>query len=340
MYTPLFEISPHLLKTITACTDLQNWIKYTNIHLDWQPRLQRETATRLAHFSTSIEGNPLSLNEVEHIADGIEIGTLKKAEMEVQNYLKALRWIWTQPPNSKISESQLLGLHQLITNGLLPDTKSGHYKTTTNKIMDHNGHIVYTAPSPQKSIQFTQELLAWINAKETQVQHPIIINAIAHHRLVSIHPFSDGNGRTARALGMWLFHNLRFDPIHLLPLDEVYATHRLTYYDKIQQARDLDNVLTYWIEYVATGTLATLLKAKKRIQSLQIATKTAIKLSRKQEQLLRYIEEKGRVRSPDIEADFNISRARVSQLLKPLTEVNLVTKEGFTSATVYRLSQK
>lgn len=337
MYTPVFEITPYLLKTITACTQLQSWILDSNIRLDWRPQLEQKTAARIAHFSTSIEGNMLSLDEVETLANGIKLGSSKQAEIEIQNYLAALRWIWNQPRHSRLTEEKLLHIHSLITANLLPAQKVGQYKTTTNKIIDHQEIVVYTAPPPQKSIQLTRELINWINAEETQILHPIIINAIVHHQLVSIHPFSDGNGRTARALAMWILHNLGFDSLHLLPLDEAFATNREKYYCMLQQARDLDSVLTYWIDYVATCMHTTLLDCKKRIQSLKVSAQTSQHFSKQQERLLRYIGEKGRVRSPEIEGDFNISRARISQLLQPLVASGLVIREGFTRATTYRL---
>ena len=202
---------------------------------------------------------------------------------------------------------------------------------------DSKGFTIYTPPTPKKTPELTQQFLDWLNNPETKMLHPILISAISHHHLVSIHPFSDGNGRTSRALSLWILYQNGFDPNHVLALDEYYAINRQRYYTMLQQARELDHDLTYWIEYVATGLLDILTKTKQRIESLQLMSQTKIKLNRQQEALLRYIRYHPQVRSPELENAFKISRARISQLLKPLTEARLIQKNGLTRATSYQL---
>lgn len=72
--------------------------------------------------------------------------------------------------------------------------QGGHYKTRQNRIVNHRGITVYTPPPPDKTKLLTLELLTWINSKESEALHPIIVGAIAHHRLVSSHPFALGEG--------------------------------------------------------------------------------------------------------------------------------------------------
>lgn len=339
MYKPVFEITPELLHLIAEAAELKMWIHHTVVDVTWLPVLQKETAARLAHSSTAIEGNPLTLPEVEAIARGEEIGVLQKDKQEVLNYLAAMRWIWQRKSNMMIKERDVLHLHKLLTQKILTDEQTGRYKTRQNRVVDGRGITVYTPPSPSQARPLTAQLLSWLQSAESHRSHAIIVGAIAHHHLVSIHPFADGNGRLARALGILLLYTRGFDTHHLFALDEYFEQDRAKYYEKIQQVRELDDVLTYWLEYVAEGVVETLCRTKQRILSLDITVKAPrLILTKRQEDFLRFLRDRGRVKSPEFERAFRLTRARVNQILRPLVEAGLVVCEGQTRATMYRLS--
>lgn len=337
-YKPTFEITPELVRLIIEATELRIWIHESVIDVPWLPTLQRETAIRLTHSSTAIEGNPLSLFEVQMVIEGKEIPTSQKAKLEVLNQYEALKWVSKRKPNEAITESSLLTLHRIITKKLLPDELSGHFKTRSNRIVDSQGRTVYTPPPPEKARPMTLDLLAWLNSDESRKLHPTISSAIAHYQHVSIHPFADGNGRTSRALAIWILYTRGFDTDHICALDEYFLKEHQLYYDKLTQARELDHDLTYWLEYVAKGVVQALKDTKERILSLQVAHKgPKISLTKRQEDVLRLLRDKGRLKSPDIEDALKLTRARVAQIMQPLVKMGLVIREGQTRATTYRL---
>lgn len=339
MYSPLFQISPELLRLVASASELRAWIAQAVVDVAWLPGLQRETAARLAHSSTSIEGNRLTLPEVEALARGEQIGAPEKARREVTDCLAGMRWIWRRKANENIEEGGLLRLHQLLTRGTLPEEQSGRYKARPNRVVNAKGLTVYTPPPPDRARSLTHELLTWINSPRSKKLHPIVASGVAHHRLVSIHPFADGNGRIARALAIWLLCTRGFDTHHLFALDEFYEEDRRRYYEKIQQARELDDDMTYWLEYVAEGVVKTLEKTRDRIVSLRVSTKApGTILTKRQEDVMRFLRDKGRLKSSDIESAFKLTRARVGQILKPLVDSGLVIREGQTRATTYRLA--
>lgn len=338
MYNPQFEITPDLLRLITEATEIRAWIANAVVDVTWLPALQRESAARMAHSSTAIEGNPLTLPEVEALARGEEIGIAEKAKREVVNYLAAMRWIWNRSARESIQEPDVLRLHGILTRKLLPEQLSGRYKKKLNRVVDYKGRAIYMPPPPAQAAPLTRGLLSWMNSNPSQKIHPVVSSAVVHHRLVSIHPFSDGNGRMARALGVWILYTRGFDTHHLFALDEYFEEDRRRYYEKIQQARELDDDLTHWLEYVAEGIVQTLNKTKERIQSLRVAAKAPkMALTKRQEDVLRFLGDKGRAKSPDMEKSFRLTRSRVSQIVKPLVEAGLVKREGQTRSTVYRL---
>lgn len=339
-YSPRFQITPLLLESIAAAAEMRAWIAQAVVDVPWLPALQGETAARLAHSSTAIEGNPLTLFQVEAIARGEAIDAAEKAKQEVLNYLAAMRWIWTRKADEIVSEKELLYLHRLLTQKTLLAEQIGRYKTRANRVIDAEGHTIYTPPPPEQARSRTQQMLAWINSKDSRRLHPVLAGGIAHHWLVSIHPFTDGNGRLGRALEAWLFCSRGFDTNHIFALAEYYERDRQTYYDKIQQARDLDGDLTYWLEYVAQGVLETLRSTQKRILSLQITTTAPrLVLTKRQEDVLRLLRDHGRMKSPDIERALGLTRARINQIMKPLVGSGLVAKEGQTRATTYQLAR-
>ncbi len=339
MYRPKFEITSELMGLLTLATELKAWITQAVVDVPWLPALQRDTAARLAHSSTAIEGNPLALPEVEALARGESTGTPEKAAQEVKNYLAAMRWIWNKKAGASVTEKDLLQLHVLLTAKVMESAQVGRYKTKPNRVIDHNGRTIYTPPGPDCAKPLTQQLLSWISGAEAAKHHPVIVNGVAHHRLVSIHPFADGNGRIARALGVWLLYTRGFDTQHLFALDEFYEADRQRYYDKIQQARDLDDDLSFWLEYSAEGVVETLKKTRDRIVSLQVTAKAPkMRLTKRQEDVLRFLRDKGRAKAPDIEAAFGLTRSRVGQIVKPLVDAGLVIREGQTRATSYRLA--
>lgn len=323
---------------VTLATEIRAWINSAVVDVSWLSVLQRETAARLAHSSTAIEGNPLTLPEVEALARGEEIGAKAKDKQEILNALAAMKWIWDRKTGAPLKESDLLRLHRILTQKVLLDEQSGHYKNRQNRIVNHRGITVYTPPPPDKAKPLTLEFLEWLNSEESKALHPIIVGAVAHHRLVSIHPFSDGNGRISRALAIELLYSRGFDTHHLFALDEFFEQDRQRYYQKIQQARELDDDLSYWLEYVAEGIVETLNKVKERILGLSISAQAPrMVLTKRQEDILRFLRDRGRVKSPDIEKAFSLTRARVGQIIKPLVDAGLVIREGQTRATTYRL---
>lgn len=338
-YKPHFAITPRLLKLLTQATELRLWIAKSSVEVAWLPALQKETAARLAHSSTAIEGNPLSLEQAQLLAGGEVVAAQEKSKKEVLDYLQALKWVGRERRGAVLNEKKLFLLHKLITQGTLDKKSVGRYKIKPNRIIDAKGRTVYTPPAPKEVRKLTRELIAWINQCSDEEFHPLIVSAIAHHQLVSIHPFSDGNGRISRALAIWVLYTHNFDTHHLFAWDEFFEADRSKYYQKIQQARELDCDLTYWLEYAAEGLVQTLEKTKERILSLQIKKKRLrFTLTPKQEEVLRFIREHGKVKSPEISQAFNLTRARVNQLVKPLVDARVLVRKGETRSTTYRIA--
>lgn len=337
MYKPTFRITPYLLNLVDEASYIRSWIDHAPLQVSWLPVLQKEARAKTAHYSTSIEGNLLTLAQVRALDRGEKIGAVKNQEAEVTNYLKAMRWIENNAEDD-LDEKCILHLHRILTKDLLPEEKCGKYKEKQNFIIDENGIKVFTPPSPQETPHLVAELVEWLHARETKMLHCLPVCAIFHHRLVSIHPFSDGNGRLARALGTMILFKRDYDLHHIFSLDEFFASNRKRYYQKLQQVRGLDGDMTYWIEYAAEGVVQTLKNVKKRVEDLQVMASHPVHLSTRQEEALRMLRDSPSLRVNEFQERLNITRSRVNQILTPLIKSGLVTKEGESRATSYKLN--
>ena len=337
MYKATYRITPYLLNLIDKASSLKAWIELAPLQVAWLPVMQKDARTKMAHFSTSIEGNPLSLSQVKAIDRGETVDAKNTEEWEVLNYLRAMHWI-EQHAGAKIEERSIFELHQIVTQKLLEESKIGQYKIKQNYVVDDKRIKIYTPTSPKDTPKAIADLLSWLNSPDTLQLHCILTCAIFHHRFVSIHPFSDGNGRLARSLGAMILYQREFDLHHIFSLDEFFACDRQQYYLKLQQARDLDNDLTLWIEYVAAGIVATLEKVKKRIEDLQVTTTHPLNLSRRQEETLRLLRDNRTLHVSDLIKELNVTRARINQIITPMVESGLIRREGESRATRYRLN--
>lgn len=336
VYSPLFERSAVLVRNLTEATRLLSWIQQQLVDVSWIASTQRDALVRLAHFSTRIEGNPLTLPEVEALAAGKNVFVEERSKREVLNYFAALRWIGSSG-GTKMTEAALLSLHRILTAGLLSKFEVGIYKTKPNAVFG-NGRIVYKPPPPEAAPILTRSLLHWLNSSKTMEEHPVVTAAIAHHRLVSIHPFMDGNGRIARSLETWILVHRDFDTHHLFALDEFFDHDRNRYYREIQRVRDHGDVLTSWLEYVSEGILETLNRTQRRIQGLgKLKPATRIVLMPKQERLLQLLVHSPRLGGGELARSLSITRSHLSKILRPLLDAGLVHKDGSTKSAFYGL---
>ncbi len=336
VYRPHYNRSATLVRHLTRAAELRAWYREQLVDVSWVGPTQRNALVRLAHYSTRIEGNPLTLSEVEALAQGKDLSVEEKAKREVLNYFAALRWIWQKSP-VRIDEKGLLHLHELLTRGVLSRDQVGTYKNRPNAVFSQ-GRIIYKPPPPEAAPILTQALLRWLHSKETRAEDPVIVSAVAHHRLVSIHPFMDGNGRAARSLASWILYRRKFDTHHIFALDEFFETDRPRYYAEIQKVREGKQDLTSWLEYVGEGIVATLEKTRSRVQTLRVKPAAKrITLNRQQERILQILGEVPRMPGGELSRTMKLSRAGVSKLMRPLLAAGLVMKEGSTKAALYRL---
>lgn len=162
----------------------------------------------LTYTSNAIEGNTLSRAETALIVEkGVTVeGKTLTEHLEAVNHAKAFEWITSLAhlKRKDITESHILELHRLILQKI-DDTSAGRYRTVSVRIAGSRAIM----PNPTKVPRLMDEFIAWLH---TAGGNEVAIAADAHFKLVSIHPFVDGNGRTARLLMNLLFMQAGYPP--------------------------------------------------------------------------------------------------------------------------------
>ncbi len=173
-------------------------------------KLKEEFLVEYVYNSTSIEGNTLSLNETRLVLEeGITIGGKSLREhLDVTNQKEAIGWIAEFIQERKdIRESDILTLHRITLKGI-SDYWAGKYKTSQNRILGSKLKTTH----PYKVSTEMNNLIHELKANPAKY-NPIELAAFAHHELVRIHPFVDGNGRVARLLCNMVLMKHGYPPI-------------------------------------------------------------------------------------------------------------------------------
>lgn len=175
--------------------------------------------------SNSIEGNTLTLKETKVVLEGITIGGKSIREhLEVINHESAILYLECLVEyENDITEWNIKSLHQLILKGI-DDNNAGKYRTG-NVFISGASHI---PPEHIRVPELMEKLI--INYEKWQEYHPIIRSALLHGELVKIHPFIDGNGRTAR-----LVMNMDLMKSGYVPVI-IKKESRLKYYEVLDKA--------------------------------------------------------------------------------------------------------
>jgi len=151
----------------------------------------------LTYTSNAIEGNTLTRYETALVIEkGLTIGGKTLIEhLEATNHAHALDWVKKQIKRKPqvLTEKDILLIHDIILKGI-DDQNAGHYRSVPVRI---SGSAV-VLPNPRKVPDLMKEFVEWL--KNSEYLHPLELAAQAHCQLLTIHPFVDGNGRTARLL--------------------------------------------------------------------------------------------------------------------------------------------
>ena len=175
----------------------------------------------------------------------------KSQQMIVNNY-QTIRFI-VENKQTPLTPELVLHIHHLMTDKTLNDPNDAGRLRTNNEVVVEDGityEVVHTPPSFEELPTFLKELCKYFNETSARVfVHPIIRGIIIHFMVAYMHPFVDGNGRTARALFYWYMLKQGYWLTEYLSISRVIAMSKKSYEKAYQYVEADYNDLGYFIAY-------------------------------------------------------------------------------------------
>ena len=226
-YEPPFTITNIMLDRISSI--MKKIGKLDNYKdLNKMPVLRRNNRIKSIHSSLAIEANSLSINQVKDIIDGKVVIGPKNEIQEVQNAYNAYLKMNEVNP---FSIKDLKKIHGILTYLILED--SGNFRNGGEGVFDENGNCIFVCPPPEQVDILMNQLFNWMKTKKDEI-HPLILSSIFHYEFVFIHPFKDGNGRTARLWQNVILSN--WEPLfEYIPIESEIKKYQEEYYKVIQK---------------------------------------------------------------------------------------------------------
>ncbi|MBI2327403.1 Fic family protein [Candidatus Curtissbacteria bacterium] len=344
MFEPKFSFTSKIINSLASIERLYGQLLGEQLVPSLALKLSEENQILATHYSTSIEGNPLSPRDVTNIILGDQIPTTK-SEKEVKNYFSVLNRIFIMAKQrEQISVDLTLKLHaELMADiekeglGKLRDSGVfvGH-KTKTEIVVKHS-------PPFHAEVQIKSaldNLYQWVNKPDDL--HPLIKAGILHHQFAYIHPFFDGNGRLARVLTAYFLLLKNYQVAKYFILDDYYDIDRQLYSDTLHTA-DLGDE-THWLEYFLEGIAYSLQAAQARIDELkrkgleEVTGEKRVLVTSREEEVLQLVIDKKAVKTTDVGDLLSVTRQQAHALLASLVKKGLLTKFGKTKTSYYKLS--
>lgn len=331
MFSPKFTITTKINNHLLDIERARGFLDAAKLKEAWIKDMQSEALILESHHSTHIEGTQLTLSQAQRILTGKSVkGVRTDDRQELLNYKEAMDFVSEYLGKElEVTENLIKQIHEILVKNVRGGTlEPGRYRKVQNYVVNSlTREIIYTPPPPSKVPELMIEFVEWLN-KEASIS-PVLISGIAQYQFVDIHPFLDGNGRTARLLCTLILYQNGYDFKRLFSLSEYYDKERHNYYDAIQSVRNNNMDMTEWFEYFTEGLKNQLIEVKTKGEisiKKQVVIEKAKKLNlnERQQEVLLYLFEEKKASVEKILQKFDLVRRTVQRDLTKLLELDLI----------------
>jgi Fic family protein len=276
-FQPNYTITPKIASALLCVEAAKQEVVHLPLTATILNSLRDSARLMTTHYSTMIEGNQLEPAQIEVVLEqeGHFPGR-EREEHEIKGYYAALNKMEQLVLEDRpVTEKMIQTLHALVMGNGRGKVKATSYRDGQNVIRDSmTRRIVYMPPEAKDVPALMSSMVHWITSAHT-IPCPIVA-AIAHYQFATIHPYYDGNGRTARLLTTLLLHLGGYHLKGLYSLEEYYARHLNSYYEALScgpshnyyEGRAKSNI-TSWIEYFMEGMADACQKVLIRMKEAQ-----------------------------------------------------------------------
>lgn len=343
MFSPIYQITQAITKYLMSIEGNKEVIKTLPINARILASLRETAKLTTTHYSTAIEGNRMTGEEVERFIKA-NLKPKERDELEIVGYYNALEYVQDIAQKGAIITEEVIKLiHALVMNGG-KKSKPTPYRDGQNVIRDSkSGLIVYMPPEAKDVPILMKQLVKWIEAEKSNIPIPILAS-IAHYQFATIHPYYDGNGRTARLLTTLILHLNGYDIKGIYSLEEYYAKNLGSYYEGLTVGEHnyytnrATEEITKWIEYFCKGMMIAFESVRKNIENqlndtqMQDKSKLLYELDARQKRTLELFIKQKIIKAADIGLIFGISTRAANNIC------NIWAEKGFIIPT--RASKK
>lgn len=336
-YTITSNILYNIKKIATLVSEL-NHLAFPSIVL---MEFERRANSLSAFASTSIEGNPLPLTEVKRILKS-HPKNIRDSEREVLNYNEALKKLneRIRQGKAKLDLQSVLTIHKQILSGLMDDSRCGRLRNEPVFVNDpKSGQPTYLPPDHGDVSALMAELVDFTNLKKDEID-PILLAGLFHKQFVIIHPFVDGNGRTARLATKSLLAQMGLDTFRLFSFENYYNQNVGKYFQKVgvfgnyyEIAAAVD--FTEWLEYFTDGIIDELMRVEKELKAASATPETTLKTYHNK--MIERIKEQGFITDADYAKLVRRAKATRSLDFRKLMEMKIIERFGKGKSTHYKL---
>ena len=354
MYVPKYTITTSILKNIGLVEAAREVIENAPLVPAWEAKFRGEARLKAAHYGTALEGNDLTFNEARAVMEGREDEVVARARdvQEVINYRSVLDFIEGVKDVNNYTKDLLLQLHKLVVEKIVSSEQTGQYRTSQVVLKNSvTGEIGFRPPQALDVPFLVDEFLRWLNGDFGKKEHPVLRAGVTHYVLAAVHPFIEGNGRTARALATLVLFNEGYDIKRFFALEEYFDKHAEEYFGSLMAVSNQspmleDRDLTPWLEVFTQALAMELTRIKEQVRELSVDIKIKqrmgkqIALSERQMKLMEYLHSNGEMTMKEAKGILPmVSEDTILRDVKDLMEKQVIMKQGSTKSAKYVLKK-
>ncbi len=348
MFQPNFQISPKSSQALMDIEVSRQAVSMLPVSVQLLTSLRESARLTSTHYSTQIEGNRLTEQEVAVVAKGGTFPNRKRDEAEVKNYFIALDFIegliGKNPP--LLTVEMIQKIHGCVMDG---KENSSPFRDGQNVIRESgSGAIIYLPPEWKEVPQLMLELLDWVNLQLAENELPApIIAGIGHYQFATIHPYYDGNGRTARLFTNLILHLSGYGLKGIYSLEEYYARNLSGYYAAISVGEShnyhlgrAEADISKWVEYFCQGmadSFANVRMQAEKLKSQPDQVALLRELDVRQKRILNSFRESRFLKTKEIAEFLGVTQRTALNLCNTWVESGFLLQHGERRSRKYEL---
>lgn len=344
MFNPNFIVNQKLLENIKQIAVLVSELNNKSYPKTVLLEYEKIALAVSSYSSTSIEGNPLPLTIVKKILKS-RPENLRDTEQEVINYnlaLETLNEITKTGKGEALDLTLILNIQKIVTDKLISKNNNGKLRREPVFVNDpRKRKTIYWPPDHADVKQLMDDLINYIHKNKFKMD-PLILAGLFHKQFVIIHPFIDGNGRTARLITKLLLADMGLNTFNLFSFENYYNQNVSKYFQKVGVPGNYYDIkdkidFTEWLEYFTGGIIDELLRVGAELKTLSITPDS--RLETYHEKLLAYIKKYGYINDKLYAGLTERAKATRSLDFQKLINLGLIERFGKGKATYYKLKQ-